>query len=45
MDTYRLGLTGKGAEWAVHEQKSHRKVGEHAMRFLEAVLNQTCYRP
>ena len=39
MDTYRQGLTGKGAEWAVHKQKSHQRVGQNAMRSIEAILN------
>jgi len=39
MDAYRWGLTGKAAEWAVHKQKSHQKVGQQAMASIEAVLN------
>jgi hypothetical protein len=39
MDTYRKGLTGKAAEWAVRQQRSHRRVGQGAMMSLEAVLN------
>jgi len=39
MGAYQLGLTGRAVEWAVHQQKSHRKVGQHAMMYLEAVLN------
>ncbi|OAX44084.1 hypothetical protein K503DRAFT_679515, partial [Rhizopogon vinicolor AM-OR11-026] len=36
MSAYRLGLTGKAAEWAV--QKQHRQVSQHAMMSIEAVL-------
>jgi hypothetical protein len=39
MAAYRQGLTGKAADWAVHKQKSHWKVGERAMSFIKAVLN------
>jgi len=39
MDAYRMGLTGKAAEWVVHKQKSHWRVGQHAMLSIEAVLN------
>jgi len=39
MDAYRQGLTGKAADWAVRKQKSHRKIGQHAMMSIEAVLN------
>ncbi len=39
MDAYRRGLTGKAAEWAVRKQKSHRRVGQNAMRSIEAILN------
>ncbi|OAX31077.1 hypothetical protein K503DRAFT_815343 [Rhizopogon vinicolor AM-OR11-026] len=28
MSAYRLGLTGKAAEWAVRTQKRHRKVSQ-----------------
>jgi len=39
MDAYQRGLTGKAAEWAVHKQKSHRRVGQQAMHPIDAVLN------
>jgi hypothetical protein len=31
MGAYQLGLTGGAAEWAVHQQKSHKNVGQHTM--------------
>lgn len=39
MSAFRLGLTGKAAEWAVKKQRQHRQVSEHAMASMEAVLN------
>jgi hypothetical protein len=39
MSAYRLGLTGKAAEWAVRRQKQHRQVSQRAMMAIEAVLN------
>jgi hypothetical protein len=39
MDAYWQGLTGKVAEWAVRQQKSHRRVGQGAMMAIEAILN------
>jgi hypothetical protein len=39
MSAYRLGLTGKAAEWAVKRQKQHQQVSQHAMMSIEAVLN------
>jgi hypothetical protein len=38
MSAYRLGLTGKAAEWAVRKQKQHRAVSQRAMMAIEAVL-------
>lgn len=38
MSAYRLGLTGKAAEWAVKKQKQHRQVSQTAMMSIEAVL-------
>jgi hypothetical protein len=37
--TYRMGLTGKAAEWGVHKQKQHRQVSQCAMMAIEAVLS------
>jgi len=39
LSAYRLGLTGKAAEWAVHKQKQHRAVSQRAMMDIEAVLS------
>ena len=39
MDAYQRGLTGKAAKWAVHQEKSHRRAGKHAMMSVDAVLN------
>ncbi|KIO12001.1 hypothetical protein M404DRAFT_125666 [Pisolithus tinctorius Marx 270] len=39
MSAYRLGLSGRAAEWAVHKQKQHRQVSQHAMMSIEAVLD------
>jgi hypothetical protein len=39
MSAYRLGLTGKAAEWAVRKQKQHRSVSQRAMMAIDAVLN------
>ncbi|OAX32176.1 hypothetical protein K503DRAFT_870286 [Rhizopogon vinicolor AM-OR11-026] len=38
MSAYRLGLTGKAAEWAVQKQKQHRQVSQRAMMSIEAAL-------
>ena len=38
MEAYRKGLTGKAAEWAVRKQKSHRRVGQHTMMSVDAML-------
>ncbi|OAX32695.1 hypothetical protein K503DRAFT_701649 [Rhizopogon vinicolor AM-OR11-026] len=38
MSAYRLGLTGKAAEWAVQKQRQHRQVSQRAMMSVEAVL-------
>ncbi|KAF8548107.1 hypothetical protein OG21DRAFT_1607096 [Imleria badia] len=43
MGAYRLGLTGKAAEWAVKKQKRHRQISQRAMMSIEAVLNTTMY--
>ena len=40
MEAYQQGLTGKAAEWAVHQQKSHWWVGEQAMMAIEAVVDK-----
>jgi len=39
MSAYRMGLTGKAAEWAVRKQKQHRQVSRAAMMSIDAVLN------
>ena len=39
MSAYRLGLTGKAAEWAVQKQKQHRQVSQRAMMAIDAILN------
>ncbi|KAG2073340.1 hypothetical protein BDR04DRAFT_938267, partial [Suillus decipiens] len=39
LSAYRLGLTGKAAEWAVRKQKQHRAVSQQAMMAIEAVLS------
>jgi len=39
MDTYRKGITGRVAEWAVRKHKSHRRAGQQAMMLVDAVLN------
>ena len=38
MSAYWLGLTGKAADWAVHEQKQHHSVSQAAMMALESIL-------
>ena len=38
MSAYRLGLTGRAAEWAVRKQKQHRSVSRAAMMALESIL-------
>jgi hypothetical protein len=38
MSAYRLGLTGKAVEWAVHKQKQHQAVLQWAMMAIKAVL-------
>ncbi|KAG2079194.1 hypothetical protein BDR04DRAFT_996686, partial [Suillus decipiens] len=38
MSTYRIGLTGKAAEWAVCKQKQHCQVSQCAMMAIEVVL-------
>ena len=39
MSTYRKGLTGNAAAWAVRKQKQHRQVSDTAMMSIDAVLN------
>jgi hypothetical protein len=39
MSAYRMGLTGKAAEWAVRKQRQHRAVSRSAMMVIDAVLN------
>ncbi|KAF8585146.1 hypothetical protein K439DRAFT_1344160, partial [Ramaria rubella] len=39
MSTYRIGLTGKAAAWAVRKQKGHRTVSQAAMMHLDAILS------
>ncbi|THU75758.1 hypothetical protein K435DRAFT_706490, partial [Dendrothele bispora CBS 962.96] len=41
MSAYRLGLTGKAAEWAVRKQKGHRVVSNQAMASIGAVLHKS----
>src|SRR5712691_1998365 len=38
MSAYRRGLTGKAAEWAMRQQRSHRRVGQWAMMSIEAIV-------
>ncbi|ETW82033.1 hypothetical protein HETIRDRAFT_317863, partial [Heterobasidion irregulare TC 32-1] len=40
MDAYRMGLTGKAAEWAVRKQKSHRRAGPRTIMSVDAMLHQ-----
>ncbi|KAF9498601.1 hypothetical protein BDN71DRAFT_1530368 [Pleurotus eryngii] len=39
MSAYRLGLTGRAAEWAVRKQRQHRSVSRSAMMALESILS------
>ena len=39
MSAYRMGLTGKAAEWAVKKQKGHCQVSCSTMMSIEAVLD------
>jgi hypothetical protein len=41
MDGYRLGLTGKAADWAVKTQKGHRCASETSMAALEVLAGKT----
>ena len=41
MSAYRMGLTGKAAQWAVRKQKGHRSASKTAMMHLDAVLNSS----
>jgi hypothetical protein len=38
MNAYHGGLPRNAAAWALRKQKGHRKVSEHAMIALEAVV-------
>ncbi|OAX34375.1 hypothetical protein K503DRAFT_859258 [Rhizopogon vinicolor AM-OR11-026] len=38
MSAYRLGFTGKAAEWAVQKQKQHRQVSQRAMMSIEVAV-------
>ena len=38
MGAYRIGLTGKAAEWAVRRQKSHRQVGRSGTMQIAALV-------
>ncbi|OAX34236.1 hypothetical protein K503DRAFT_699074, partial [Rhizopogon vinicolor AM-OR11-026] len=39
MSTYRKGLNGEAAVWAVRKQKQHCSVSQTAMHSILAVLN------
>ncbi|KII84350.1 hypothetical protein PLICRDRAFT_46228 [Plicaturopsis crispa FD-325 SS-3] len=39
ISAYRLGLTGKAAEWAVRKQRQHRQVSQRAMHAIESILS------
>ena len=39
MEAYRGGLTGKAAEWVMHQQKSHQWAEEQAMVSIEENVN------
>ena len=41
MSAYRMGLTGKAAQWAVRKQKGHHSASRTAMMHLDAVLNNS----
>ncbi|THU81204.1 hypothetical protein K435DRAFT_694063, partial [Dendrothele bispora CBS 962.96] len=41
MSAYRLGLSGKAAEWTVRKQKGHRAVSASAMMHLDAVVEES----
>ena len=38
ISAYWRGLTGKAAEWAVRQQRSHQRVGQQAMMSIEALV-------
>ncbi len=38
---YRLGLTGKAAEWAIKKQCSHRSISEQAWIAIEALISRS----
>ena len=38
MSAYWHGLTGKGADWDVRQQRAHRTITEKGMQALEAVV-------
>ena len=39
MSAYQWGLTGKVAEWAVCQQKSHWWIGQQAMMVIKSIVN------
>jgi hypothetical protein len=39
MDSYRHGLTGKAAEYAVKKHKAHRYINEEIMNRINVLLN------
>src|SRR5271155_4313719 len=39
MSAYRMGLTGKAAQWAIRKQKGHRCASRTALMHLDAVIN------
>jgi hypothetical protein len=39
MDAYRHQLTGKAAEYAVKNNKSHRRINEDVMNRVNVLLN------
>ena len=39
MTAYHASLTGKTAEWVVHKQKSHWRVGPEAIMSIDAIIN------
>ena len=38
-DAYQNHLTRKAAEWAVHKQKSHRRIAPEAMMSVHTIVN------
>ncbi|THU86581.1 hypothetical protein K435DRAFT_683373, partial [Dendrothele bispora CBS 962.96] len=41
MSAYRLGLSGKAAEWAVQKQEGHCAGSASAMMHLDAVVEES----